>query len=119
MKQKTVESLLLEYRKSIADEIAQWKHINKNGCSDPFWSDGCNMNLIRNHIIYYKNVIMQICTENNLTLPEEYYSPLPPKVGNNYMANLKQKERINRLKQFGSELTTRRIEYDEQQLSPF
>ena len=31
-----------------------WNHILQNGAGDPFWEDGANMNLVRNHIIYYK-----------------------------------------------------------------
>lgn len=33
-------------------DIARWHDIQKNGCSDPCWPDGVNMNLKRNHIIY-------------------------------------------------------------------
>lgn len=43
-----------------------WNHILQNGAGDPFWEDGANMNLVRNHIIYYKRQC-----EAEL-LPEEY-----------------------------------------------
>lgn len=33
-------------------DIAKWHDIQKNGCNDPAWPDGVNMNLKRNHIIY-------------------------------------------------------------------
>ena len=36
----TVEELC----KNIRDEIIRWKDINRNGCNDPFYSDGWNMN---------------------------------------------------------------------------
>lgn len=119
MKKKAVQEQLNEYRKSIIESLELWKHINKNGCNDPFWEDGLNMNLVRNHIIYYKNMTAQICEENGLILPEEYYLPLPPEVDSEYMANLNQKERVQRLKQGGSKLITRKIKYDDAQLSLF
>lgn len=119
MKKKIVQEQLCEYRESIIEELERWKHINQNGCNDPFWEDGCNMNLVRNHIVYYKCLIAQICKENGLTLPEEYYLPLPPEVDSEYMANLSQKERVQRLRQGGSRLSTRKIKYDDAQLSLF
>jgi len=33
-------------------DIDRWNEINQNGCNDPFWPDGTNMNLVRNHIIF-------------------------------------------------------------------
>ncbi|MBD5473649.1 MAG: hypothetical protein HDR20_12390 [Lachnospiraceae bacterium] len=119
MKKKTVKDQLQKYRESIIERLEHWKHIKKNGCNDPFWADGCNMNLIRNHIIYYKGEIAQICKENRLVLPEEYYIPLPPEVDSGYMAKLDQKERVQRFRQEGRKLVTKKIEYDETQLSLF
>lgn len=119
MKKKAVQDQMLEYRKSIADGLERWKHINKNGCSDPFWPDGCNMNLIRNHIFYYKGKIAEICRINRMPLPEEYYFPAPPEVDNQYMAGLGRAERVKRFRQEGYELTTKKAEYDEAQLSLF
>lgn len=50
------------------------------------------MNLTRNHVLSYKQQIRELCEENNISLPEEYYLPTPPEVDNNYMATLKQKK---------------------------
>ena len=67
-------------------------HLNKtktyyyNGCSDPFWANGVNLNLVRNHIIYYKRQMQKISEEYGCFLPEIYYRELPPKVESNYMA---------------------------------
>lgn len=72
---QTAEDKVKEYCQCIRREIEHWKVINQNGCNDPFWSDGCNMNLTRNHIIYYQSKIHEICTENQLPLPEECYFP--------------------------------------------
>ena len=81
---QTAEDKVKEYRQCIRQEIEHWKDINQNGCSDPFWPDGCNMNLTRNHIIYYQSKIREICTENWLPLPDEYYLAAPPEVNVNY-----------------------------------
>lgn len=40
----TIEEVCKEMRQS----IQHWKDINQNGCNDPFWTDGTNMNLVRN-----------------------------------------------------------------------
>ena len=36
--------------KEIKAEYTRWNYIANNGSQDPFWPDGCNMNLIKNHI---------------------------------------------------------------------
>lgn len=100
-------------------EIAIWKHLQGFGGNDPFWADGCNMNLTRNHILSYKREIREICEENNRALPEEYYLPTPPEVDNDYMASLKQKERVERLRQQGVKITKKKTEYDLGQQSLF
>ena len=119
MKEESVENKVRECCQYIRIEIEHWKDINQNGCNDPFWSDGCNMNLTRNHIIYYQRQIRESCTENRLPLPEEYYLSIPPEVDNNYMANLKQKLRVERLHQLGRIVTGRIYQYDENQMSLF
>lgn len=119
MKKKTVKQQLEEYKADIVLEIECWKHTNEHGCGDPFWADGGNMNLTRNHIIYDKRMIVQICEKNNLYLPEEYYLPTPPEVDEYYMATLNEKERVERMRLEGETLTTRRVEYDSQQLTLF
>ena len=106
--------------KRIREEIASWKDINQYGCNDPFWPDGANMNLVRNHVFSYQMELQEICTENQLPLPEEYYLSLPPEVDNNYMANFKQKNRVERVFFQQSEKAVRKkYVYDEQQMSLF
>lgn len=63
-KVKTTEQQIQDLRQNILDERNHWKYLNNNGCNDPFWPDGCNMNLTRNHIIYYRKQIEEICEEN-------------------------------------------------------
>ena len=116
---QTAEDKVKEYCQCIHREIEHWKNINQNGCSDPFWSDGCNMNLTRNHIIYEQEQIRKICEENQITLPEEYYLSIPPEVDMNYMANLKHKDRVKRIF-YGRKVPARKkYKYDEQQICLF
>lgn len=96
-KKKDDAHILTECKERIVAEISRWKWINEHGCSDPFWQDGCNMNLTRNHVISYKRDIADICERNGWALPTEYYLPTPPEVDNNYMAAAKTSERYKRI----------------------
>lgn len=42
---------------NIDERFHTWNQIAQHGCSDPFWPDGVNLNLIRNHIIYYYGLL--------------------------------------------------------------
>ena len=118
MKKKTPEQKLKELCKEIRQEIAHWEDINRNGCNDPFWPDGCNMNLTRNHILYAKRQITALCEEYSISVPGEMYFPTPPKVNDYYMASLKQKRRVDMIGH-PERLTTKRNKYDREQLSIF
>lgn len=118
MRNKTPDQEIKELCKEIRMEINHWEHINQNGCNDPFWPDGCNMNLTRNHIIYAKRQIVQICDEYGMTYPEEMYLPTPPQVNDYYMANLKQKRRVEMIGHL-DKITTKRNKYDREQMSLF
>lgn len=64
---------------------AHWQRLYENGGSDPFWPDGVNLDLVRNHIIYFKGQIEETCP---LYMADELYlRELPPEVDPNYMAN--------------------------------
>ena len=120
MKKKTLEQELKEHRERIIEEREDWKYINEHGCNDPSWPDGSNMNLVRNHILYSRVKIEEICKETGMPLPEEYFLPVPPEVSENYMANLKQKEQVKRLRDFGDVLTTKKTKFvDDGQLCFF
>ena len=106
-KQKKIKLLC----RLIIRECATWNHINENGCNDPFWPDGCNMNLTRNHIISYKRDVAGLCEETGMQLPEEYFLKIPPEVDDNYMANLKQQARVDRLKQQGDKLSLKKTKF--------
>ena len=102
MKRKlTKEEQLNDCREQICERIERWKALRNDGGSDPSWCDGANLNLVRNHIIYIKGKVMEMCEELELPLPEEYYFPTPPKLPEDFMVNLKQTERVKRLRQFG------------------
>lgn len=116
---ETPEQIVSKCVNNIVREIARWKCIQEHGCNDPFWADGCNMNLTRNHIISYKHDIQEMCEENNIPLPEGYYLATPPEVDNNYMASLKREDRVNRMRRKGVEFAKKKTEYDLEQLSLF
>lgn len=105
----TVEQILTE----IEREYTRWNYIANNGCQDPFWPDGCNMKLVRNHIIYWYS-ILQTKKEAELAAIEAHQAhqaqqtqlslfseseeendnvitftirPLPPEVPDNYMVS--------------------------------
>ena len=120
MKKKAPEQEVKALCKNIRQEIDHWEDINRNGCNDPFWADGCNMNLTRNHIIYAKRQIAQICEEHEMQVPEEMYLPTPPQVNDYYMAHLRDKKRVERVA-FGcpERITTKKNKYDREQLSLF
>lgn len=74
-----------DYAAELEKEYAQWDEVFTNGGSDPFWTDGVGLDLIRNHILYYKQ---QLEKQGNslFGLPDIYYRATPPEVDPNYMA---------------------------------
>ena len=70
------------------ERYSTWHRYNELGGSDPTWPDGANMNLVRNHIIYTKRQIKELCEANGIELPEAYHRALPPEVDFRYMANI-------------------------------
>lgn len=74
-----------DYAAELEKSYAEWEKLFTEGGSDPSWSDGINANLVRNHIIYYKNQLAE--QENSLLgLPDIYYRELPPELPNDYIA---------------------------------
>lgn len=80
--QKSLDILVGNLQKS----QKQWQDIYENGTHDPFYEDGMNLELVRNHIIFYRGKIRQLCEESGLPLPKEYYDELPPEVPRKFMA---------------------------------
>lgn len=107
-KKITLEQQIKQLRENIVQDLKHWQYLREYGCQDPFWADGVNMNLTRNHIIYYKMRLRELCPDGSL--PEEYYLPTPPEVDNNYLApNGKCYDvRKHRITQQGDTVTTRK-----------
>jgi len=72
--------------KELEDSFNRWEHLKEYGGQDPFWEDGCNMNLVRNHIFNEKRRIKELCEKDELELPDIYYRETPPEVDQEYMA---------------------------------
>lgn len=68
----------------LLDSYDRWDYLLFHGGQDPFWPDGTNLNLVRNHILNYKSQLEEQLT--GLEMPECYYRETPPEVSANYMA---------------------------------
>ena len=77
-------------------ERARWHEIFAFGCNDPAWPDGCNLNLVRNHIIAELTGLENL----GVDVSDEW---VPPKVNNGLMIPTGKwfKVRCNRFKQTG------------------
>lgn len=76
---KSKEELILE----LEERFQYYDEVFKNGCNDPLYSDGINLNLIRNHIIYIKGKIEESLTVEEY--PDVYYRRTPEEVNNDFM----------------------------------
>ena len=51
----------MSYQENLLGELSkaydQWENLYKRGGSDSFYPDGVNLNLVRNHILYFKQRI--------------------------------------------------------------
>ena len=76
--------------KDVVDNIRatyiRWKTIYNEGCSDPSWEDGMNLNLLRGHCTVYKREIETILGDKYYLYPDEYFWPVPPEVPSTFMA---------------------------------
>lgn len=70
----------------LEQSFERWSYLITTGGSDPGWADGTNANLVRNHIIYHKNEVIKLCSENQFPLPEIINRPTPEEVSDSYMA---------------------------------
>ena len=83
-KAPTPNEKLVQLRISYMEERNNWEFIYQYGCRDPFWPDGTNLNLIRNHCIADRNEMQDLCAEYSLPMPE--LPSLPEKVDEDFMA---------------------------------
>lgn len=70
----------------LTGDYSTWKRIYEEGCSDPNWEDGANLNLVRNHILYGKMQCEKILGDNLHLYPDSYFFPTPIEVSNHFMA---------------------------------
>jgi hypothetical protein len=79
-----------QIRAKLQERFARWDEINEHGCTDPFWADGINMNLVRNHIIYYYGLLADKLENAQLSLFDSIdltdLRPIPPKVDPEFMS---------------------------------
>lgn len=73
-----------DYEQQLRDSFDHWQHLYEYGGQDPSWPDGVNLNLVRNHIFYYKQKIEE--TMEPGAYPEIYHRAVPPEVSSDYMA---------------------------------
>ena len=97
MKKLAADKQIEAVKAELQRDIDRWNEINQNGCDDPFWSDGVNMNLKRNHIINdlrrlaeleRKDVQLSVFMLIGNTIDDVMGdSRIPPKVPDNYMVH--------------------------------
>ena len=74
-----------DYAAALENDYARWDKLFTEGGSDPFWTDGVSLSLIRSQILYCKEQLAK--QENSLLgLPEAYYRETPPEVDCDYMS---------------------------------
>ncbi|HBH94325.1 MAG TPA: hypothetical protein DDX91_01125 [Ruminococcaceae bacterium] len=73
-----------DYGSELENLYKRWEHFYEHGGSDPSWSDGTNLSLLRTQIINCKRKIEK---ENTIfLLPDAYYRKIPPEVPRDYIA---------------------------------
>ena len=88
LKKPGLEELVRELER----EYARWEQVYMAGSKDPFWPDGVNANLCRNHILCGKRRIRELYPDAEM--PEIYYRPLPQELPAEYMARKKNSGRL-------------------------
>jgi len=73
-----------DFEAALKESFNRWENLYQYGGSDPFWSDGCNLNLVRNHILNDKREITETMPAGQY--PDIYYRETPPEVDRDYMA---------------------------------
>lgn len=70
----------------ILKDYSRWKYIFDNGCTDPLWCDGVNINLVRNHILYDKKKVEEKLKDNFIAYPDSYFYSDPIELSNDFIA---------------------------------
>lgn len=74
----------IELTKELEEKFQHYDEVFKNGCDDPLWTDGVNLNLIRNHIIIGKGIIKEAFPDGEY--PDVFYKKTPDEIDDDYMA---------------------------------
>lgn len=80
-----------QIRAELDCEFQHWNDLANGACCDPGWPDGINMNLVRNHIIYwYRLLADRAMAEVQLSLFDselrmDSERQIPPEVPDRYM----------------------------------
>lgn len=71
-----------------AADMQRWINLVQGACNDPFYPDGVNINLKRNHIIYAKKRLEEIRDEFGVMVLQSELDRIviPPYIDNNYFA---------------------------------
>ena len=117
-KAKAPAEIIREQANNIRDSRERWLDALQNGLSDPTWSDGANMNLLRNHIIFAKRRIKELIADGTEEPPEEFFWETPPYIDANYFAHPKSK-RAMRIMSAGVRCCNREIPANEKELKQF
>jgi hypothetical protein len=76
-----------ELVRQIRFERKHWKDVHAHGTTDPFYEDGTNLNLVRNHVIYYQEQLRELCKAQKIRpCPKEAREKPPRHVSEIYMA---------------------------------
>lgn len=86
-KRKQGKELLDDYIEQCENSYKRWHDVFNNGCFDPTWADGVNLNLVRNHILIAKKNIGKLCKQEELEDPPILLREIPPELDCDYMAN--------------------------------
>ncbi|MBR5279153.1 MAG: hypothetical protein IKU23_07820 [Clostridia bacterium] len=122
---KKLEDELNKLVPMLEGRYKRWHEIRTDGCFDPYYTDGSNMNLVRNHILNYRSRIKTICETLGVDLPKVCTWDVPIEVSKDYMANPDQIRQIAKetlpmlesnadyiaLKPFGRLLTAKQREH--------
>ena len=93
MKKLSPEEMISSWALQCSQSYELWQSIFENGCQDPFWEDGINLNLVRNHIIYFQRQMNDLCEEIGYLKPEICGREIPKAVDPHYMAGTKEIEK--------------------------
>ncbi len=78
-----------EKERNLEEELtkafAHWDSSREHGCSDPFYDDATNLNLLRNHIIHWKMEIEKKYGEDESKYPKIYFRKTPEKAAPGFL----------------------------------